>query len=139
MAFEKRALPSLTSIKRVIGNNFEKFAALVTGSATISVFPDAASNNIAAAAGGAISVANYLTTINTDAGGDAFTLADGTQDGQMKKILLVVDGGGNAVITGAYEGGNTLTLANAAEFAVLRWNGARWRMIDQNGAVISTV
>lgn len=92
---------------------------------------NAAANDIAAATGGAISVANYCTTISTDAGGDAFTLAAGTIIGQLKKIILKVDGGGNAVVTGAFAGAaTTLTFANAGEYALLMWNGTDWIALE---------
>jgi hypothetical protein len=102
------------------------------------VFPQGAQDNIAAAAGGAISVENYLTTINTDAGGDAFTLADGTKIGQMKKILLVVDGGGNGVVTPAnLSGGTTLTFNDAGDFVILQFNGIDWVVVENSGVTLA--
>jgi hypothetical protein len=104
----------------------------------IAVYPQVAQDNIAAAAGGAISVTNYLTTINTDAGGDTFTLADGSVIGQMKKILLVVDGGGNAVITPAnLAAGTTITMNDAADFVILQWNGTEWVVIENSGSTVA--
>jgi len=94
--------------------------------------------NIVAGTGGAIPVTNYLTTINTDAGGDAFTLADGTVNGQLKKILLVVDGGGNAVITPAnLAAGTTITMGDAADFVVLQWNSTEWFVIENSGSAVA--
>lgn len=91
----------------------------------------AATNDIAAAAGGAISVANYCTTISTDAGGDAFTLAAGTIIGQLKKIIFKVDGGGDAVVTGAFAGAaTTLTFSDAGEYALLMWDGTDWIALE---------
>lgn len=135
----KRELPSLPDIKKLIGQNYDRFVGLITGTMA-TVYSDAVQNNIAAGAGGAISISNYLTTINTDAGGDAFTLANGTQVGQMKKITLVVDGGGDAVITGDFTGtNNRLTFDTAGEFSILRWNGSYWQLIENSGGVLSTV
>jgi hypothetical protein len=95
----------------------------------------AASNNITAGTGGAISITNYYTTINTDAGGDAFTLANGDIVGQLKKIQLIVDGGGNAVITPAsLSGGTTITMADAGDFALLEWNGTAWVAVELGNA-----
>lgn len=110
------------------------------GSATPAYYPDAAQNDITAGTGGAISVANYLTTINTDAGGDAFTLADGTVPGQMKKILLVVDGGGDGVVTPAtaFAGGaTTATFNDAADYLILMWNGSAWRVLENSGVTVA--
>ena len=68
-----------------------------------------------------------MTDISTDAGGDAFTLALSTTIGQVKYILLTVDGGGDAVITSTFAGGNnTLTMADAGDYAMLMWDGTSW-------------
>lgn len=103
-----------------------------------SFYPQAAQNDIAAGAGGAISVANYFTTINTDAGGDAFTLADGTVVGQMKRIRLVVDGGGDGVVTPAnLSGATTITFNDAGDDVELQWNGTDWVVLVNLGATIA--
>jgi hypothetical protein len=109
----------------------------ITGTQIAAVYPQAAQNDIPAAAGGAISVTNYLTTINTDAGGDSFTLASGTVIGQMKKILLVVDGGGNGtlnLVTGS--GATTITFNDAGDFVILQWNGDEWVVLENSGTTI---
>jgi len=91
----------------------------------------AAAINIAAGTGGAISLLCYKNTINSDAGGDAFTLASGLCVGQMKYILFVADGGGDAVVTGAFPGGdNTLTFSDAGEYALLMWDGTDWQPLS---------
>ncbi len=108
-----------------------------TGGLIVGFIPAVAQDNITAGTGGAISVATYLTTINTDAGGDAFTLADGVK-GQMKKILLVVDGGGNATITPAnLAGGTTITMNDAADYVVLIFNGTDWVVIENSGSTVA--
>lgn len=106
--------------------------------AGLGAFSTTAQNDIAAGTGGAISVTNYLTTINTDAGGDAFTLADGTVIGQQKKILLVVDGGGNAVITPVnLAAGTTITMNDATDYVILIWGGTEWFVIENFGTTIA--
>lgn len=101
--------------------------------------PATPSNNIIAGAGGAIPVNNYLTTINTDAGGDAFTLADGTLINQLKKIQLIVDGGGNGVVTPAHLSGapTTITFDDAADYVILGWNGTDWVVVENSGTTIA--
>lgn len=102
------------------------------------VIPSGASQDIAAGTGGAINVTSYHTTINTDAGGDAFTLADGTQVGQLKKITLVVDGGGDGVVTPANFGASaTATFNDANDYVVLQWNGTDWIVIENVGVTIA--
>ena len=106
------------------------------GSGFLAAFiPSAAQNNITAGTGGAISITNYLTTINTDAGGDAFTLANGSTAGQLKKILLVVDGGGNATIT--LTGYTSIVMNDAADYVILQWTGTAWIAIENSGCTLS--
>lgn len=99
------------------------------GSNIARLSPIAAIQNITAGTGGAINVTAYYTTINTDATDDAYTLANGTQVGQRKKIRLITDGGGNGVITPtSLSGGTTITFADAADEVELAWNGTAWVM-----------
>ncbi len=97
--------------------------------------PSAAQNNITAGTGGAIAITNYLTTINTDAGGDDFTLANSSTPGQLKKILLVADGGGNATIT--LTGYTSIVMNDAADYVILQWTGTAWIAIENSGATLS--
>lgn len=109
------------------------------GTMIAAFYPQVVQNNITAGTGGAIAVTNYLTTINTDAGGDAFTLANGTQIGQMKKILLVADGGGDAVVTPAtaLAGGTTITFNDATDYVILQWSGTAWVVLENSGTTIA--
>lgn len=118
---------------RVIEKNLEE--GLSANSMVVGFFPEAAQNNITAGTGGAISITNYLTTINTDAGGDAFTLADGDQVGQQKKIRLVADGGGDATIT--LTGYTSIVMNDAGDFVVLMWNGSAWKALENSGCTIN--
>lgn len=107
----------------------------------------AAQEEIAGNVGGAISIVTHLTFISSDAGGDAFTLASGSAIGQLKKIIFRTDGGGNAVVTGAFTGANnTLTFDDAGEYALMQWNGTDWIILESastldltNAPVLSTV
>jgi len=100
--------------------------------------PDAAAETIAAGDGGAISVTSALTYVSTDGDDDAFTLADGSVIGQMKSIVVVTDGGGDAVVTPSnYADGSTITFADAADFCVLIWNGTNWRTVVNVGGTIA--
>jgi hypothetical protein len=103
-------------------------------------YPTVAQNNITAGTGGAILVTNYLTTINTDGGGDAFTLANGTQTGQLKKIILIADGGGDGVVTPATAllgGATTITFNDASDYVILIWNGSAWAVLENSGTTIA--
>lgn len=96
-----------------------------------------AAQTITAGTGGAISVRNYLTTIATDAGGDAFTLADGVVINQLKKIILGTDGGGNATITFTGDNLTTIVMNDATDFVILKWNGLVWLVEENSGCTIS--
>jgi hypothetical protein len=110
-------------------------ASNTAGTTFAGFFYTAAQNNITAGTGGAISVANYLTTINTDAGGDAFTIAAGGQIGQLKKVLLVADGGGDATIT--LTGYTSIVMNDAADYVVLIWNGSAWFVLENSGCTVN--
>ena len=110
---------------------------LMSGSQLGLFVPDANSQTIAAGAGGAISVTTPITYISTDAGGDSFTLADGSVIGQLKTIVLVTDGGGAALITPTnYAEGDDLTFADANDFCVLMWTGTNWRTLINVGGEV---
>jgi hypothetical protein len=101
-------------------------------------YPKLAQQGISAGVGGAISLIAYVTEINTDGTDDAYTLANGTFPGQMKKIRLVTDGGGNGVVTVAtLAGGTTLTFNDAGDEVELIWDGTAWYVLDLNGAAMS--
>lgn len=109
-----------------------------TGQGFIGIIPFNPPENIPAGTGGAIETISYLTTVNTDAGGDSYTLANGTMVGQLKKIYLLTDGGGNAVITPTnYVDGTTITMNDAGDYVVLIWNGSYWQTIENIGSTIA--
>jgi len=83
------------------------------------------------AGGGAVDVVSFYTAGASDAGGDAWTLADGTFPGQLKKIKLITDGGGDAVLTPAnFSNGTTITFADAGDYALLLWDGDEWTAVE---------
>jgi len=131
--------PTTGSLQTFNGTSYAELSAGISANSMLAgFFPLVAQNDITAGTGGAIVVTNYLTTINTDAGGDAFTLADGVQVGQLKKILLVADGGGNAVITPVnLSGGTTITMNDAGDYVVLIWDGTDWVTLENSGSTIA--
>jgi hypothetical protein len=108
------------------------------GPGFIGIIPFNSPEDIPAGTGGAINITSYFTTLNTDAGGDAYTLANGTVIGQLKKIYLLTDGGGDAVITPAnLDVGSTITMNDAGDYIVLIWNGFSWQPIENIGSTIA--
>lgn len=97
-----------------------------------------AKDDVTAGTGGEIPLTDPTTTINTDAGGDAFTLADGV-DGQRKTIIMVVDGGGDAVITpSTFANGSTITMGDAGDAIVLEFDSTiGWVIVGGQGYAIA--
>ena len=76
---------------------------------------------------GAVDVVHRTTRLTTDGVGNALTLADGTQLGQRKSVVLGVLGAGGqtGVLTPAsFADGATITFANVFDGVELEWNGA---------------
>lgn len=75
-------------------------------------------------ANGAITLTQYFTALTSvTTTGQAFTLADGTIKGQLKKIQLVVDGA-DATLT--FNTNATIVFADVGDVAELIWNGSDW-------------
>lgn len=75
-------------------------------------------------ANGAITITQYNTALTSVATtGQAFTLADSTIKGQVKKIVLVADGA-DATVT--FNTNATLVFADVGDTAELIWNGSDW-------------
>ena len=84
-----------------------------------------------AAGGGAVTITEYYTAGASDVGGDAWTLADGAAEGQLKKIQLVTDGGGDATLTPTtLNGGTTIVFADVGDYAILVWDSAGWTALE---------
>jgi predicted RecA/RadA family phage recombinase len=84
-----------------------------------------------AAGGGAVTVTEFYTAGASDAGGDAWTMADGLKIGQLKKVQLITDGGGDATLTPTtLSGGTTITFADAGDYALLQWTANGWLAIE---------
>jgi hypothetical protein len=126
--------------KNIVADSVTTDSLTLTGGKFIGIYLPLFPQNITAGTGGAISVQCYSTTINTDAGGDAFTLADGTIHGQLKHIKLIVDGGGNATITVAsFTAGTTITMNDAGDEVLLWWDTSNegWSLLQNSGCIIA--
>lgn len=75
-------------------------------------------------ADGAINLTAYNTAVTSVAAtGQAFTLADATIAGHMKRIQLIVDGA-DATVT--FNTNATIVFADAGDVAELVWSGTAW-------------
>jgi len=114
----------------------------------IPVYIDAAPEAVSGA--GAVSVACYYSAM-TSTSTDAWTLADGTMSGQMKKVQMIVDGGTSTLTLASPVSASldVITYADAGDFAILQWvdqddDGAGyWRILelgnDADGATAPAV
>ena len=90
-------------------------------------------NSVQAISGpGAVDIVTAVTEITTT-GADAFTLADGAV-GQIKIVILLVDGGTAVVTPATANGWSTLTMADVGDSATLYFGSAGgWNLIGQGG------
>jgi len=105
-----------------------------SGVVTMSGLPLTNSTETIAAGGTttALSLAKFHHDIDADAGGDAFTLANGTV-GQMVLIVMKT-ATGDAVITPAtFLGGTNITLDAAGDSVCLYYSALGWQIVGGNG------
>lgn len=91
-------------------------------------YPTAALQSLSGA--GAVNVTSYLTNFTSTGGAQALTMADGTQIGQLKKVVHVVDGGSGVLTPANLAGGTTVTFTSVGEFATFIWFGTEWTVIE---------
>ena len=98
------------------------------------LFPNAVEQAISDA--GAATLTEYNTKWTTT-GAAAGTLADGTSEGQLKRVLLVVDAGDLTLTPAKLSDGTDITFATAGDYVVLRWSVGddAWRMIESGNTV----
>lgn len=84
---------------------------------------------------GAISVTAETTKFTSTGGAQALTLADGVE-GQIKRIVHVVDGGSGVLTPTTKTGFTTITFTNVGDSATLQFFTTRgWMITALNGAV----
>ncbi len=87
---------------------------------------------------GAVDITSAVTKVTTT-GTDALTLADG-QAGQIKVIIMIVDGGDGTLTPTTLLGGSTITFADAGDAVVLLWvTTLGWVRIAQGGPGVGPV
>ena len=84
---------------------------------------------------GAVSVTATSTKFTSTGGAQALTLADGVE-GQIKRIVHVVDGGSGVLTPTTKTGFTTITFTNVGDSATLQFFTTRgWMIVSLNGAV----
>lgn len=84
---------------------------------------------------GAINVTT-TTTKWTTTGADAGSLADGVE-GQLKTIVMVVDGGDGTLTPSNFGNGSTITFNDAGDAVVLQFLGSDWWLLSNVGCTIA--
>lgn len=85
-----------------------------------------------------ISVDTAITYADTTLGEMAASLADGTE-GQIKKIMMTVDGGDCIITPTNLAVGATLRLTEAFSSYTLQFSGTSWKVIAREGKAIVTI
>ena len=85
---------------------------------------------------GAIDVTSYITEITTTGTNDAYTLADGVA-GQIKIIVMVVDGGDAIITPTTLATGTTITMADVNDNITLLYGANGWLNTANQGSIIA--
>lgn len=81
---------------------------------------------------GAVNVTDPITDV-TSTGADALTLADGVAVGQIKKIVMIVDGGTATLTPANALGFSTIAFADVGDTATLSWRTGGWVVLSTGG------
>lgn len=128
----------------IVGASFETTTAaggiakvnLNTPGVGILLAPD--SSEIITATTAVVGVDTSITYIDTTLGAMAASLADGTE-GQIKKIMMTVDGGDCIITPANLAVGLTLRLTEAFSSFTLQFSGSSWKVIAREGLAIVTI
>ena len=86
---------------------------------------------------GAIDVVNTVTLLITTGTNDAFTLADGVTEGQLKIISMKTDGGDGIVTPDNFINGTRITFNDVEDTVTLIWQTTGWIAIARQNAIFS--
>tara|TARA_B110000483_G_scaffold208845_1_gene254763 strand:+ start:380 stop:826 length:447 start_codon:yes stop_codon:yes gene_type:complete len=84
----------------------------------------------------AIDVASSITHINTTAGVHAGAMADGN-NGQIKIITMITDGGNSVVTPTNFANGSTITFEDVGDTVTLLFTNSKWTLISNIGCTIA--
>lgn len=120
------------------GNTTVPGTLTVTGAATLTGGVTGAfiGNTQALSGAGAVDIVSLVTKV-TSTGANALTLANGT-DGQVKIVLMVVDGGDATLTPTTKTGFSTIVFNDIGDGVVLVYTTTTgWICVGNNGATIS--
>jgi hypothetical protein len=85
---------------------------------------------------GALSLVHDTHVVVTTGAATA-TLANGTQSGQTKTIVMTVDGGDFVLTPATFSNGTILTFSAVLQSAVVVWTGSSWILVGTTTAAAS--
>lgn len=124
---------SLARNTSVTGTFAASGASTLTGAVTLGAGLIGSVQSLSGA--GAVNVTT-LTTAWTTTGANAGTLADGTA-GQVKVIVMVVDGGDGTLTPTNLGNGTTITFDTVGDSVTLQFLAGNWWVIANNGCTIA--
>jgi predicted RecA/RadA family phage recombinase len=87
---------------------------------------------------GAIDVLSY-STMWTTTGAQAGTIANGTRIGQLKEIMLTVDGGDGTLTPATASGFTTIVFSNIGDMVLLRWTAGGWIILKRGNVATAAI
>jgi predicted RecA/RadA family phage recombinase len=87
---------------------------------------------------GAVNVTSY-STMWTTTGANAGTLANGTRPGQLKEIMLTVDGGDGTLTPATASGFTTIVFSNIGDMVLLRWTASGWTVLKRGNVATAAI
>lgn len=87
---------------------------------------------------GAVDVTSFSTMVTTTAA-NALTLANGTRVGQLKEIMLTVDGGDGTLTPATASGYTTIVFSNIGDMVLLRWTKAGWIILKRGNVATAAI
>lgn len=132
----KSATTGAVTITATIGTATSVTTLATTGNVTVGGAVIGSTQNLSGS--GAANLTTGTTKITTTGSAAALTLANGT-DGQIKMLVMVVDGGGDATLTPTTKTGySTIVFGDAGDAVVLQYfTTLGWMVIANYGATVS--
>lgn len=84
----------------------------------------------------AIDLTKSAVSISSDAGGDIYTLAAGTEGQIITIVMLAANGGVGTITPVAFNGGTSVTMNAVGESAIFQYIGAAWYLLGGNASTV---
>ena len=101
-----------------------------------AIYPTGAAQAISGA--GAVTLTGVFTEFTSTGAGDALTLADGSEIGQMKTVTHIVDGGSGVLTPATFVDGTTITFTTIGESWTGMWTVAGWVTISRTAGIVGS-